>query len=129
MLGIEPPDVKQLMEELSSVKREFEAHKATAEELNRSYISEHNENYERIMKIEQLEKELEAAKGKKLIGWIVQNEDGGYRMRKVDTFIKEGGGWAARGGVSWSYITPGEAMALCDRLPKWSDNEPVAIYE
>ena len=82
MLGIEPPDVKQLMEELSSVKREFEAHKATAEELNRAYINEHNENYERIMKIEQLEKELEAAKGKKLKGWVVQNEDGGYHTRQ-----------------------------------------------
>ena len=129
MLGIEPPDVKQLMEKLSSVKREFEAHKATAEELNRSYISEHNENYERMMKIEQLEKELESAKSRKLIGWVVQNEDGGYSKRTAPNFIKHNGGWFALGVISWGNITPKEAAALCGRSPKWSDDEPTPIYE
>ena len=82
-----------------------------------------------MMKIEQLEKELEADKGKKLIGWIVQNKDGGYRKRTAPNFRKEAGGWCTLNGVSWSYITPGEAMALCDRLPKWSDDEPTPVYE
>ena len=72
---------------------------------------------------------IEPPKERKLIGWVMQNEDGGYSRRKVATFVKETGGWVARGGISWSDITPEQAAALCDRLPKWSDNEPVAIYE
>ena len=72
---------------------------------------------------------IEPVKERKLIGWVMQNEDGGYSKRKVATFIKGDGGWSALGGISWSNITPEEAAALCDRLPKWSDNEPVAIYK
>ena len=72
---------------------------------------------------------IEPIKERKLIGWCVQNEDGSYSKRKAPTFIKEGVGWSTLGGISWSDITTEEAAALCDRLPKWSDDEPTPIYK
>ena len=72
---------------------------------------------------------IEQPKERKLIGWVMQNEDGGYSRRKVATFVKENGGWVASGGISWSDITPEQAAALCYRLPQWSDNEPTPIYQ
>ena len=72
---------------------------------------------------------IEPPKERKLIGWVMQNEDGGYSKRKVATFIKGDGGWSALGGISWSNITHEEAATLCDRLPKWDDDEPTPIYE
>ena len=72
---------------------------------------------------------IESIKERKLIGWVMQDEAGGYRKRTVPNFRKEDARWCTLGGISWSGITPQEAMALCGRLPKWSDNEPVAIYE
>ena len=72
---------------------------------------------------------IEPPKERKLIGWVMQNEDGGYSRRKVATFVKENGGWVASGGISWSDITPEQAAALCYRLPQWSDNEPTPVYE
>ena len=125
-------DMKEVIEQISdtlgltdkyyALQKEFEAHKATAEELNRSYINEHNENYDRMMKIEQLEKELEAVRGKKLIGWVVANEfEQVYLVRKPEK-VK----------VGWNLtepLTPEEAMELCGRVPKWSDDEPIPVYE
>ena len=72
---------------------------------------------------------IEPVKERKLIGWVVQSEDGGYSKYTAPNFIKEDDGWFAIGEGKWSDITTEEAAALCDRLPKWSDNEPVAIYE
>ena len=72
---------------------------------------------------------IEPVKERKLIGWVVQSEDGGYSKCTAPNFIKEDDGWFVIGGKNWSDITTEEAAALCDRLPKWSDNEPVAIYE
>ena len=73
---------------------------------------------------------IEPQKERKLIGWAVQNEDGGYSKWMSPIFTKENDGWLAfGGGGSWSDITPEQAVELCDRLPKWSDNEPTPIYE
>ena len=72
---------------------------------------------------------IEPVKERKLIGWVVQNEDGSYRKRKVANFRKETGGWCTLGGITWENITPDQAKALCGRLPKWSDDEPTPIYE
>ena len=69
-------DILGLTDKYYALQKEFEAHKATVEELNRSYINEHNENYERMMKIEQLEKELEFLKNRKLIGWVTSDANG-----------------------------------------------------
>ena len=69
-------DILSLTDKYYALQKEFEAHKATAEELNRSYINEHNENYERMIKIEQLEKELEFLKNRKLIGWVTSDANG-----------------------------------------------------
>ena len=71
---------------------------------------------------------IEPVKERKLIGWVVQNEDGRYSKRTALSFIKEDGGWATVWG-HWSNITPEEAMSLCSRLPKWNDDEPTPIYE
>ena len=102
-------------EELSMLKRDIDR--------QLSYIRE--------LEVENdgLSKELASVKGKKLIGWVVQNEDGGYSKYTALSFIKEDDGWFAIDGKKWSDITTEEAAALCDRLPKWSDNEPVAIYK
>ena len=72
---------------------------------------------------------IEPQNERKLIGWVVQNDDGGYCKRNAPNFIKEDDGWSAIGGKNWSDITTEEAAALCDRLPKWSDDEPTPIYE
>ena len=72
---------------------------------------------------------IEFIKERKLIGWGVQNEDGGYSLRRLPVLIKGNGGWAVIGVESWSDITTEEAAVLCDRLPKWSDDEPIPIYE
>lgn len=72
---------------------------------------------------------IEPVKERKLIGWVVQSEDGGYSKYTAPNFIKEDDGWFAIGEGKWSDITTEEAAALCDRLPKWSDNEPTPIYE
>ena len=72
---------------------------------------------------------IEPQKERKLIGWAVQNEDGSYSKCTAPNFIKEDDGWSAIGGKNWSDITTEEAAALCDRLPKWSDDEPTPIYE
>ena len=72
---------------------------------------------------------IEPVKERKLIGWVVQNEDGGYSKRTAPNFIKHNGGWFALGVISWGNITPKEAAALCGRSPKWSDDEPTPIYE
>jgi len=107
------------------LSRELEAHKATAEELNKTYINEHNENYERMMKIEQLEKELEAVRSKKLIGWVTSDADG--RLWRWDNALRKlPSQWERKVGIR---LTTSRAMALCDRLPKWSDDEPTPIYE
>ena len=71
---------------------------------------------------------IEPVKERKLIGWVVQNEDGGYSKYTVPNFIKEDDGWFAIGEEKWSDITPEEAVALCDRLPQWNDAEPTPIY-
>lgn len=106
-----------------ALQKEFEAHKATAEELNRSYISEHNENYERMMKIEQLEKEIEFLKNRKPIGWIAADADEAiYRHGDIE-----------KGDEHWMLfskeLTSKEAIALCGRVPEWSDEEPTPIYK
>jgi len=72
---------------------------------------------------------IEPPKERKLIGWVVQNDDGGYCKYNAPNFIKGAAGWFARGGMDWTDITPEEAIALCGRLPKWSDDEPTPIYE
>jgi len=72
---------------------------------------------------------IEPVKERKLIGWVMQNEDGGYSKYTAPNFIKEDDGWFAIGEEKWSDITTEEAAALCDRLPKWSDNEPTPIYK
>ena len=72
---------------------------------------------------------IEPTKERKLIGWVVQNEDGGYSKCTAPNFIKEDDGWFVIGGKNWSDITTEEAAALCDRLPKWSDNEPIPVYK
>ena len=72
---------------------------------------------------------IEPIKERKLVGCVVQNEDGGYSLRRLPVIIKGNGGWAVIGVESWSDITPDQAKALCSRLPKWSDNEPTPIYE
>ena len=112
-----------------ALQKEFEACKETSEDIHGLYISEVEKNSESINIIAKLEKEIEFLKNRKLIGWVVQNKDGGYSNRKVATFIKEDDGWSARGGITWENITPDQAMIICDRLPKWYDEEPTPIYK
>ena len=96
----------------------YEATKASYEE----QLAEVKEKIAKMLGIEPI-------KERKLIGWAVQNEDGGYSMRKAPNFIKEAVGWCTLGGISWSDITTEQASVLCDRLPKWSDEEPTPVYK
>lgn len=66
---------------------------------------------------------------RKLIGWVVQSEDGGYSKCTSPDFIKDTGEWFKFLTAGWTDITPEEAIALCGRMPEWSDNEPTPIYE
>lgn len=72
---------------------------------------------------------IKPQKERKLIGWVMQNEDGGYSKYIPPSFIKGDGGWFMHGVANWSDITPEQAADLCDRLPKWSDDEPTPVYE
>ena len=82
-----------------------------------------NKDRERQLSYSQsLEKELEAAKGKKLKGWISADADGNiFYFRKPTKF-----------GVQWQgirLISKDDAIYLCDRVPEWSDDEPTPIYQ
>lgn len=119
-------ELKEANAKLEWAKYEYKEYK----EVSDNTIQSLNKDRERQLSYSQsLEKELEAVKSKKLIGWAVQNEDGGYSMRKAPNFSKEAVGWCTLGGISWSDITPEQASALCDRLPKWTDDEPTPIYK
>jgi len=74
---------------------------------------------------------IEPPKERKLIGWVMQNEDGGYGKCMTPVFTKEGGQWLKDFWLIgwWSDITPEQAAALCCRLPQWSDDEPTPIYQ
>ena len=72
---------------------------------------------------------IEPTKERRLIGWVVKNDDGGYCKHNAPNFIKGYDKWLASGGVDWADITPDQAKALCGRLPKWSDDEPTPIYK
>lgn len=72
---------------------------------------------------------IEPIKERKLIGWVVQSEDGGYSKTTSPDFIKDNGEWLKFWGAGWSDITTEQVAALCDRLPQWSDNEPTPIYQ
>ena len=89
-----------------SLEKELEAAKGLTEALKELANDE----------IEKAKKELEAAKGKKLIGWVVQNEDDSYSMWILPTFTKEDGGWSVVGIKNFVDITPEQAAALCYRL-------------
>lgn len=71
---------------------------------------------------------IEPIKERKLIGWVVQNEDGGYSKITSPDFIKDNGEWFKFWGAVWSDTTTEQVAALCDRLPQWSDSEPTPIY-
>lgn len=65
---------------------------------------------------------IEPIKERKLIGWVVANTiDMVYLIGKPE---KVKAGWSLT-----KSLTPEEAIALCGRVPKWSDEEPIPIYE
>ena len=96
----------------------YEATKASYEE----QLAEVKEKIAKILGIEPV-------KERKLIGWVVQNKDGGYSKYTAPIVAKDNHGWAITKWGGWSDITTEEAASLCDRLPKWSDNEPMPIYK
>ena len=72
---------------------------------------------------------IEPQNERKLIGWVVQSEDGGYSKCTSPVFIKDTGEWFKFLTAGWTDITPEEAIALCGRVPEWSDEEPTPIYK
>ena len=72
---------------------------------------------------------IEPPRERRLIGWVVQSEDGGYSKCTSPDFIKDNGEWFKFFTAGWTDITPEEAIALCGRMPEWSDDEPTPIYE
>ena len=72
---------------------------------------------------------IEPPRERRLIGWVVQYENGTYSKCSHPVFIKDIGRWFMQRSAVWADITPEEAMALCSRLPKWSDDEPTPIYQ
>lgn len=71
--------------------------------------------------------QIEPPKERKLIGWVMQNEDDTYSMWILPTFTKEDGGWSVVGTKNFVDITPKQAVALCGRVPKWEDSEPTPV--
>ena len=98
-------------EELSMLKRDLDRQMSYSKALE--------------LKNDGLSKELEAAKGKMLIGWVTSDING-YFWRWDNSLRKADGYWERKVGER---LTPDQAMALCGRLPKWSDDEPTPIYE
>lgn len=121
-------EIYRLKKELENVNREFEAHKSTAEELNRSYINEHNENYERMKKIEQLEMLLKEANSKKMVGWLMQQPTGKFFMAKAPVFFKENESWNSL-VMTWIELSEDEVKVLTNKDINWSDDEPTPIYK
>lgn len=68
---------------------------------------------------------IEPIKERKPIGWVVQNKDG-IIWRWDNSLIKDDGDWERK---PEERLTPIQAMALYGRMPKWSDNEPIPVYE
>lgn len=98
-------------EELSMLKRDFDR--------QLSYIQ--------VLEVENdgLSRELEAAKGKKLIGWVTSDANG-YLWRWDNALRKLPAQWERKVGER---LTTDQAIALCGRVPKWSDDEPIPVYE
>lgn len=117
-------ELKAVMGIPEAIKGLREPHRSTViEAINASRKEELEEVKGRILEA------LEIEAPKQLMGWVVQNEDGGYSKCIPPSFTKGDGGWFMYGVANWSDITLERASALCDRLPKWSDDEPTPIYK
>ena len=57
--------------------------------------------------------------------WVSADEDGDIYVYS-ETPIKVDGGWWPTDG-DYKVITKEEAIALCGRVPKWSDNKPTPV--
>ena len=68
---------------------------------------------------------IEPIKERKLIGWVATDQNG-IIWRRDNSLIKDDGYWERR---LEERLTPMQAMALCGRVPKWSDDEPTPIYQ
>ena len=65
---------------------------------------------------------IEPIKERKLIGWVVANELEQVYLVRGPEKVK----------VGWNLtepLTPEQAIALCGRVPKWSDEESIPVYE
>ena len=68
---------------------------------------------------------IEPPKERKLIGWVAADKNG-IIWRRDNSLIKADGYWERK---PEERLTPIQAMALYGRIPKWSDNEPIPVYE
>ena len=67
---------------------------------------------------------IEPIKERKLIGWVTADANGCV-LRRYNSLRKVNNCWVRGWGKQ---LTPEEAMALCGRVPSWSDDEPTPIY-
>lgn len=67
---------------------------------------------------------IEPQNERKLIGWVVRTSGGSIGRYMAP--VKTDHGWTA---VTTRFITEEEAIALCGRMPEWSDDEPTPIYK
>ena len=75
--------------------------------------------------VSELRETVSRLEERKLIGWVTSDAHG-YLWWWNNSLRKTGDYWERKVGER---LTPDQAVALCGRLPKWSDDEPTPVYE
>lgn len=116
-------------DKINRIEKEFNDYKVKSEEELEKYRNEYNKH---VLKIDQLKQQLLCLKSaqcsdeRTVVGWITQDNYCCVLRHKTKP-RKVGLVWVSDDDACT--ITIEQAIALCGRLPVWTDKKPIPIYE